>query len=149
MQLTAKATSESFPATIFSNSGIQIEFNGMCQNQGEGPIRQTKFVMIRENELLSNKHSIEREFYNEMIEWRSQTCLAANYDSSSRSLYGNWSISAYINFLNSYRTFWYSPRKSIVIDTLSIEADDCHHVSYFPSTIFDALCDRMESVALQ
>lgn len=68
MQLTAKATSESFPATIFSNSGIQIEFNGMCQNQGEGPIRQTKFVMIRENELLSNKHSIEREFYNEMIE---------------------------------------------------------------------------------
>lgn len=40
----------------------------MCQNQGERPIRQTKFVMIRENELLSNKHSIEREFYNEMIE---------------------------------------------------------------------------------
>ena len=66
----------------------------MCQNQGERPIRQTKFVMIRENELLSNKHSIEREFYNEMIEWRSQMCLAANYDSSSRSLYGNRSISA-------------------------------------------------------
>ena len=40
----------------------------MCQNQGERPILQTKFVMIRENELLSNKHSIEREFYNEMIE---------------------------------------------------------------------------------
>ena len=35
------------------------------------------------------------------------------------------------------------------METLSIEAGDCHHVDNLPSTIFDALCERLASVALQ
>ena len=35
------------------------------------------------------------------------------------------------------------------MDTLSIDAGDCHHVERSPSTIFEALCERVVFEASQ